>query len=116
MQRIASMNRNSTFLMSSKRSAGINGYVLLLTMAALCCVQAENKIPEEYKVGGFFIGSQAYTFKNFTLFEAIEKTAQSGGRVIELSTVQKLSKDEPVVFDHNASAETLEKAKAKIAE
>jgi sugar phosphate isomerase/epimerase len=103
--------------MRSKTSAGINGHVLLLTMAALCCVQAENKIPEEYKTGGFFIGCQAYTFKSFTLFEAIEKTAQSGGRVIELFPGQKLSKEQPdVIFDHNASAETLEKAKSKISE
>jgi sugar phosphate isomerase/epimerase len=102
--------------MSFKTSAGINGYVFVLTIAALCCVQAENKIPDEYKVGGFFIGCQAYTFKNFTLFEAIEKTAQAGGRVIELSTVQKLSKEEPVTFDHNASPEVLQKAKDKMVE
>jgi len=90
---------------------------MISTLAGTVSVQAENKIPAEYKTAGFFIGCQAYTFKEFTLFEAIEKTAQAGGKVIELSTVQKLSKeDQSVTFDHNASAETLQKLKDKLAQ
>ena len=81
--------------------------------APLC---AENKIPEECSIGGFFIGCQAYTFNRFSLFEAIEKTAQAGGSVIEFFPGQKLSQEEPnVVWDHNATAETIEKVKAKLA-
>jgi sugar phosphate isomerase/epimerase len=77
---------------------------------------AENKIPEQCSIGGFFIGCQAYTFNQFTVFEAIEKTAQAGGSVIEFFPGQKLSKEEPnVAWDHNASAETIEKVKAKLA-
>jgi len=91
--------------------------VIILFVTGIARLYAENKIPEEYKVGGFFIGCQSYTFKNYTLFEAIEKTAQAGGKIIELSTVQKLSKEQPdITFDHNASAETLQKVKDKIAE
>ncbi len=30
--------------------------------------QTENKIPEDCKTGGFFIGCQAYTFNRFTVF------------------------------------------------
>lgn len=87
---------------------------LLLFTGSLC---AENKIPEEYQTGGFFIGCQAYTFNHFTVFEAIEKTASAGGRVIEFYPGQKLSKEEPnVSWDHNASAATMEKVKAKLAE
>jgi sugar phosphate isomerase/epimerase len=87
--------------------------VAALAAGPLC---AENKIPEECSIGGFFIGCQAYTFNQFTLFEAIEKTAQAGGSVIEFFPGQKLSKEEPnVVWDHNASAETIEKVKAKLA-
>jgi sugar phosphate isomerase/epimerase len=79
-------------------------------------VGAENKIPEECSIGGFFIGCQAYTFNQFTVFEAIEKTAQAGGSVIEFFPGQKLSKEEPnVAWDQNASAETIEKVKAKLA-
>ncbi len=77
---------------------------------------AENRIPDEYKTGGFFIGCQAYTFNHFTVLEAIEKTAQAGGRVIEFYPGQKLSKDEPnVTWDHNASAETIQKVKDLLA-
>jgi len=63
------------------------------------------------------MGCQAYTFNNFTVFEAIEKTAMAGGRVIEFYPGQKLSKDEPnVTWDHNASAETVKKVKDKLAD
>jgi sugar phosphate isomerase/epimerase len=78
-------------------------------------LQAENKIPDEYKTGGFFIGCQAYTFNHFTVFEAIEKTAEAGGKVIEFYPGQKLSKDEPsVTWDHNASAATIQKVKDQL--
>ena len=80
-------------------------------------LRAETKIPEECKTGGFFIGCQAYTFNHFTVFEAIEKTAECGGKVIEFYPGQKLSKDEPdVKWDHNASPETIQKVKDKLAQ
>jgi len=86
---------------------------LLLTGAA----EAENAIPAEYQTAGFFIGCQAYTFNRFTVFDAIEKTAAAGGGVIEFYPGQKLSPQDPdVVLDHNASAETLDKVKAKLAQ
>src|SRR4051812_20065709 len=89
---------------------------LFAAVAALPSLQAENKIPDEYKTGGFFIGCQAYTFNHYTVFEAIEKTAATGGRVIEFYPGQKLSKEEPQVsWDHNASAETIQKVKDKLA-
>jgi sugar phosphate isomerase/epimerase len=79
-------------------------------------IHAENAIPEEYKTGGFFIGCQAYTFNRFTVFEAIEKTAAAGGKVIEFFPGQKLNKEEPnVTWDHNASDETIQKVKDKLA-
>jgi sugar phosphate isomerase/epimerase len=87
-----------------------------LTLAAPFSLRAENKIPEDCKIGGFFIGCQAYTFNKFTVFEAIDKTAAAGGKVIEFYPGQTLSKDEPnVKWDHNASAETIQKVKAKLA-
>ncbi len=80
-------------------------------------LNAETKIPQECKIGGFFIGCQAYTFNRFTVFEAIEKTADAGGKVIELFPGQKLSKEEPTVaLDHNASPEILQKVKDKLAQ
>jgi sugar phosphate isomerase/epimerase len=78
---------------------------------------AENKIPDEYKTGGFFIGCQAYTFNHFSVFEAIEKTAEAGGRVIEFYPGQKLSREQPdVKWDHNAPAEIIQKVKDKLDE
>jgi len=49
-------------------------------------VQTEAASPAgpEYRVGGFVMGCQAYTFHRFTAFEAIDKTAASGGKTIEL--------------------------------
>jgi sugar phosphate isomerase/epimerase len=74
-------------------------------------------IPDEFKTGGFAIGCQAYTFNRFTAFEAIEKTAQAGGKVIEFYPGQKLSKEEPnLKLDHDASAEVLQKIQAKLKE
>jgi sugar phosphate isomerase/epimerase len=78
---------------------------------------AEPVIPDEFKTGGFAIGAQAYTFNRFTVFEAIEKTAEARGKVIEFFPGQKLSKAEPsVTFSHDSPVAVLEVVKAKLAE
>ncbi len=65
-------------------------------------------IPEDAKIGGFAIGCQAWTFNRFTAFEAVEKTALAGGKVIEFFPGQKLSPQQPdAKLDHNASDEVL---------
>jgi sugar phosphate isomerase/epimerase len=62
---------------------------------------AEPKIPDEFKVNGWAIGCQAYTFNRFTAFEAIEKTAAAGAKVIEFFPGQRLSKeDADLKVDH----------------
>lgn len=94
-------------------------FLLSITIAAafIANARAEVKIPDEYKTGDFFIGCQAYTFNRFSAFEAIEKTAAAGGKVIEFYPGQKLSKEEPMVkWDHNASEETIKKIEAKLAQ
>jgi sugar phosphate isomerase/epimerase len=79
--------------------------------------RGETPIPDEYKTGGFFLGCQAYTWNHFTVFEAIEKTAAVGGKVIEFYPGQRLSPEEPnVAWDHNASAETIAKVKEHLAQ
>jgi len=73
--------------------------------------------PDELKTGGFAVGCQSYTFNRFSVFEAIEKTVQAGGKVIEFYPGQKLSKEEPgVKFGHEATPEVWEKVKAKCKE
>lgn len=78
-------------------------------------LHAENKIPDDCKTGGFFLGCQAWTFNHFTVMEAIEQTAAAGGKVIEFYPGQKLSKTEPdVKWDHNASPESIQKVKEQL--
>lgn len=86
-----------------------------LAIATPVHVVAAAQIPDEFRTGGFFIGCQAYTFNHFTVFEAIEKTAEAGGKVIEFYPGQKLSKEEPnLALDHNSPQETLDKVKEKL--
>lgn len=92
---------------------------LLLGLSLLSGVvsSAAEPIPAEHRINGIAIGCQAYTFNRFSAFEAIEKTAAAGGKVIEFYPGQKLSPAEPdTKLDHNASPETLAKVKAKLAE
>lgn len=78
-------------------------------------VSAQVKIPEDSKSGGYFIGCQAWTWNHFTVFEAIEKTSQAGGKLIEFFPGQALSADAPgVKWDHNASTETIAKVKEQL--
>ena len=93
---------------------------ILRTLLALCALGAlatAAPIPDEYKTNGFAIGCQAYTFNRFTVFEAIEKTAEAGGKVIEFYPGQKLSKEEPEVkWNHDASDDVFAKVVAKLAQ
>lgn len=80
---------------------------------------AQPTIPDSHRINGFAIGCQAYTFNRFTAFEAIEKTAQAGGRVIEFYPGQRLSKENPElkVGHEGADVDTvIAKLKAKLAQ
>ena len=94
---------------------------LIATLAAalVACTGTAHAepIPEQYKQGGFAIGAQAYTFNRYTVFEAIEKTATAGGKVIEFFPGQKLSKEEPTVsWNHNSPDDVIAKVQAKLKE
>ena len=79
-------------------------------------LSAAAAIPDDAKIAGFAVGCQAYTFNRFSVFEAIEKTAQAGGKCIEFYPGQKLSQEEPSVkWDHHASDETIQKVKDQLA-
>jgi sugar phosphate isomerase/epimerase len=89
--------------------------------AALAALLVPNlsatKIPARCDVGGFAVGCQAYTFKDFTTFEAIDMTAEAGGKVIELFPGQRLSADRPgVKLSHDMSAADLTALKKKLAQ
>ncbi len=89
--------------------------LLTLAVAAVWGVAAE-PIPESNKTNGFALGCQAYSFRLFTVFQAIEKTAASGAKVIELYPGQKLSAQDDVPFTHDSPPELREKLKAKLKE
>lgn len=98
-----------------KKYIGCSLGIVALSLLVSVNVSGAERIPAQYRTGGFAIGCQAYSFNRFTVFEAIEKTAETGGKVIEFFPGQKLSKEEPnVVLDHNASDETLQKVKDQL--
>ncbi len=49
------------------------------------------------------VGCEAFTFHRFTVFEAIEKTAQASGNMIEFFAGQLLSPDDKMAMSHTLS-------------
>jgi len=94
--------------------------LVLLFMLAVGLSSAESTgqagpIPADCRTGGFALGCQAWTFHEYTVLAAIDKTAAAGGKVIELYSGQKFSPEKPgVVFDHNASDEIIAELKARL--
>jgi len=72
----------------------------LLVLALAANLQAD-PIPENLRQNGWFIGAQAYTFKEFTAFEAIAKTKEAGGNVIEFYPGQTLKPGSKEKVHHN---------------
>jgi sugar phosphate isomerase/epimerase len=79
--------------------------ILSLLLAAATSFAAP--IPDAAKVGQFYAGCQAYSFRLYTVFEAIDKTAQAGGKTIEFYPGQKF--DDTAKWDHNATPEMIDK-------
>ena len=95
--------------------------VLAAPLTACAARAAETPLPaappDNGRIGGFSLGCQAYSFNRFTAWEAIEKTAYVGGKVIEFYPGQKLSREQPDLrLDHTMSDETLLSVKAKLAQ
>ena len=61
-----------------------------LLAIALAANLSADPIPENLRQNGWFIGAQAYTFNKFTAFEAIAKTKEAGGNMIEFYPGQVL--------------------------
>jgi len=74
-------------------------------------------IPEAARQSGLAIGCQAYSFKEFSAFEAIAKTKEAGGKTIEFYPGQKLRPESPAgeAVHHNASGEVIMALKAECA-
>jgi sugar phosphate isomerase/epimerase len=83
-------------------------------LAILLASPAVAELPASTKVGEFSAGCQAYTFRMFTVMEALEKIAQAGGKTVEFFPGQKFSPDNDAKFDHNSTAEMRQKVKEKL--
>lgn len=72
-------------------------------------------IPSNYLIGGFAIGTQSYTFNRFSAFEAIEKTAEAGARVIEIYPGQRFKEEDDTPFNA-INDDQIEELKTKLQE
>jgi sugar phosphate isomerase/epimerase len=96
---------------------GLAVFALLLQMLVSPSARPQADIPQRYLVNGFALGCQANTFSRFTVTEAIEKTAQAGGKIIEFYPDQKLSPERPdVLWNHMASEQVMAQVRAKLAQ
>lgn len=92
--------------------------LLALTAAALLATLPATAapIPDDAFINGFAIGCQAYSFNRFSVFEAIAKTAETGGKVIEFYPGQFLTKEERnIKWNHDASDEVVARVKEQLA-
>ena len=76
---------------------------------------AAEPIPDTCKTGGFALGCQAWSFNHYTVMEAIDKTAEAGGKVIEFYPGQKFSVAQPELkFDQNATDDMIAQVQARL--
>ena len=76
--------------MNLQQKWGLCALGLVLGMMA-APTRAMDKIPDECKTSGFAAGCQAYSFRLFTVVDAIRLTHEAGGKVIELFPGQQTS-------------------------
>ncbi len=86
--------------------------IALLALAFASYLHA-GPIPENLRQNGWFIGAQAYTFKEFSAFEAIAKTKEAGGNVIEFYPGQILKPGSADKVGHTMSESAMAELKAE---
>lgn len=98
--------------MSFLRFCGAGLGLALLLGVVVTPARAMDKIPDEYKINGFAVGCQAWSFNHFTVKEAIELTHKAGGKIIEFIPGQTMSpEDRGQKFDHHATDEQIQQVK-----
>jgi sugar phosphate isomerase/epimerase len=91
--------------------------VILATLFAIAAVAVPATVAANKSAAKFEVGCSAYTFRHLTAFEAIEKTKECGGDVIEFFLWQKLSPENPkVILNSDLSDEHIAALKAKLKE
>lgn len=110
MGRLAGAGNKS---INSMKTKSFNVFAVLFTAVSLQAAP----IPNESKISGLAVGSQT---TSMTVFESVERIAETGGKLIELSPGQVLTADGAQGLtgrlDHNADAQTVEGVKAKLAQ
>ena len=86
--------------------------IVIAALALSASLHAE-PIPENLRQEGWFIGAQAYTFKEFTAFEAIAKTKEAGGNMIEFYPGQKMKADSEIKVGHQMNDEEIKELLAE---
>jgi sugar phosphate isomerase/epimerase len=87
-------------------------HITLLALAFATNLHAD-PIPENLRQNGWFIGAQAYTFKEFSAFEAIAKTKEAGGNMIEFYPGQVLKPGSKDKVHHTMSESAMAELKAE---
>ncbi len=98
----------------TRRTLLLSAGAFLAVTAALdgqTAARAAEPIPAAYRIGGWAIGCQAYSFNRYSVIEAIQKTADAGGKIIEFFPGQKIGLD---ASDARLDANTSDAAIAQI--
>ncbi|HEX5220505.1 MAG TPA: TIM barrel protein [Verrucomicrobiae bacterium] len=87
-------------------------WIPLFALALAINLRAD-PIPENLRQNGWFIGAQAYTFKEFSAFEAIARTKEAGGNMIEFYPGQVLKPGSQEKVHHKMSDSARAELKAE---
>ena len=82
----------------------------------ICFISAVTVFPAQSTEENLRIGPTAWSFKEYTFFEAIEKTSTLGMRFIEAFQGQKISPDSDQVMDYTLPDVVLDRIKQKLNE
>jgi sugar phosphate isomerase/epimerase len=87
---------------------------LLFSVLCICCLPKANAADGKEN---WRLGMQAYSFKEFTFYEAVDKTKALGLGYIEVYPGHRLSKEQPdIKTDHNMSSQTKKQVLQKLRE
>lgn len=92
----------------------IRSTLIALALSVAGFASAGQTIPDTAKVGYFYAGCQAYTFRMFDVLTALDKIAAAGGKTVEFFPGQALAADDKTKFDHNTTVEQRAAVKAKL--
>ncbi len=98
-----------------RKSLLLFAYVFF-TVASMVSGQTLTAHPQTDVYEGWKLGTQAWSFNRFTLFEAIEKTRSLGLDYMQAYPGQKVSGDIPAGFGPDLTAEQRQAVKDKLAE